>query len=292
MNIAVIGLKGAWSTESLAQHLRAKEAGGQVIEMSEIAFDFHGGRANAQGTDLRRFDGIIIKKMGRSYSPRLLDELDLLSHLERQGLPFFSSPEKLRNMISRLGCTIRLQEAGIPMPETLVTESVDGAASWIENIGPVVFKPLYSTKARGMQILSPGPELTDQLKVIVASGEEILYLQKVVDLQGQDHGLVFLNGAHVGAYSRCGDGNSWNTTTVSGGKYRPYEPDPSILAIADKAQKVFGLDFSSVDVAITPEGPIVFEVSAFGGYRGLYETTGIDASDRLTDHVMESIQKS
>jgi ribosomal protein S6--L-glutamate ligase len=237
---------------------------------------------------MERFDALIIKKMGKCYSPALLDELDMLSLLERKGVKMFSSPAKLRDMISRLGCTLRLREHQIPMPKTLITEDINLAVSWIESHGPSVFKPLYSTKARGMKILEPHPELESQLKVSAQEQQGIIYLQQIKELKGRDHGLVFLNGQYLGAYSRVGDGSSWNTTTISGGKYEKYEPSPEIVDLAQRAQDIFGLDFTSVDVAITDEGPIIFEVSAFGGYRGLHETHGINASELLVQHVMKS----
>ena len=46
------------------------------------------------------------------------------------------------------------------------------------------------------------------------------------------------------------------------------------------------MTFTTVDVAETAAGPIVFEVSAFGGFRGLQEGLGINVAERYTDHVL------
>jgi ribosomal protein S6--L-glutamate ligase len=227
--------------------------------------------------------------MGKTYSPALQDQLDLLAHMESAGLPMFSSPKRLKTMISRLGCTLQLQSHDIPMPATFIGEDAGAAAEWVERKGPCVYKPLYSTKARGMEILKPGDALLESLKRIKVDSEQPLYLQQVLDLKGRDYGLVFLKGAFVGAYARVGDGSSWNTTTVNGGRYQAYDPPTEIIDLAQRAQAAFGLSFTSVDVAIGPDGPIVFEVSAFGGYRGLFEACGIDASELLVDHVLQSL---
>lgn len=290
MNIGVIGIRGAWSTESLSKHLAAKGAGGTVIELSEIGYDLDATRFYHLDHDLDSFDGFILKKMGPSYSPHLLDELELLQLLERRGFAFFSKPSRIRDMISRLSCTIHLREHGIPMPPTFVTENIDDACRWCLDRMPVILKPLYSTKARGMVMLSDPSEMKAQLEAFQATGEKIFYLQQKVDLEGVDHGLVFLGGEYIGAYSRVSDGSSWHTTTRSGGRYQAYEPPQEYIDLAAKAQAPFGLDFTCVDVAETREmGPIIFEVSAFGGYRGLFESAGIDASDRLTDFAITNL---
>ena len=48
-------------------------------------------------------------------------------------------------------------------------------------------------------------------------------------------------------------------------------------------------DFTTVDVAETLDGPVVFEVSAFGGFRGAKEGIGLDAAARYTDYVLEQL---
>ena len=287
VNIGVIGLRGAWSTESLSKHLRQKNAGGDVIELGEISYDLADGTFSHPRYDLAGFDGFILKKMGREYSPGLLDELELLALMERRGYRFFSSPSKIRRMISRLSCTLRLREAGIPMPPTFLSESVDDAVAWAVAHAPVILKPLYSTKARGMALLHDEASARQKITALVAGGEKIIYLQQKYELDGSDYGLVFLAGKYIGAYARVGDGRTWHTTTREGGTYAAYEPPQAFVELAQRAQEPFGLDFTCVDVADSREaGPVVFEVSAFGGYKGLYRSTGLDASDMLTDYAI------
>ena len=48
---------------------------------------------------------------------------------------------------------------------------------------------------------------------------------------------------------------------------------------------------SQPTVAETSSGPLVFEVSAFGAFRGLHEATGINAAELLAGHVVESLSR-
>lgn len=291
MNIGVIGIRGAWSTESLSEQLKRKNAGGEVIELHEISYDLDQHRYYHHHHDLNDFDGFILKKMGVEYSPTLLDELELLELLERKGFTFFSSPQKIRRMISRLSCTINLRDNNIPMPPTFISEDVNDAVEWAAANAPVVLKPLYSTKARGMALLIDEATARKEIEALVSKGEKIIYLQKKHDLQGSDYGLIFLGGEYIGAYARISDGSTWHTTTREGGKYGTFEPPQEYIDLAQRAQEPFGLDFTCVDVADTVEsGPIVFEVSAFGGYKGLYQSSGLDASDMLTDYAIRKLE--
>ena len=91
-------------------------------------------------------------------------------------------------------------------------------------------------------------------------------------------------------YARVKGEGAWNTTTRSGGHYEAFDPPPALIDLAYKAQAPFDLDFTCVDVAETPDGPIVFEVSAFGGFRGIETASGIDAARRYVQYVLERIK--
>jgi ribosomal protein S6--L-glutamate ligase len=59
--------------------------------------------------------------------------------------------------------------------------------------------------------------------------------------------------------------------------------------MARHAQSLFAMDFTTVDVAETDTGPIVFEVSAFGGFRGALEGIGINAAQLYVEHVLREL---
>ncbi|WP_316897762.1 GAK system ATP-grasp enzyme [Pseudodesulfovibrio indicus] len=290
MKIGVIGVEGGWSSEKLADTVAAKTGGERVlIDMADVRLDLPSGDAFYNGHNLRDFDALIIKKIGARYSPDLLDRLEVLRYLHERGLKIFSSPYAILRALDRLSCTVSLQLKDIPMPPTTVTESVDQALIALEHYGEAVFKPLYTSKARGMFILKHGPDARAAIEEYKAE-HPILYIQKTIDLGDLDLGIAFLGGEYLTTYARCKTNGAWNTTTASGGKYRPYEPSPEIIELARRAQADFNLDFTCVDVAITDDGPYVFEVSVFGGFRGIQETSGIDAAALYADYVMEKLK--
>ncbi len=291
VKIGVVGTKGGWSSELLADTIAAKTGYRLLIEMDKVRLDLPSGKCWYEGTDISSLDGLIIKKIGTWYSPDLLDRLEMLRLLKERGLPIFSDPYKILRVLDRLSCTITLQAGDIPMPQTTITEDVDLALQTVKEYGRAVFKPLYTSKARGMFLL----EHSEDARPIIekyAKEYRLMYIQKAIDLDGgKDLGVVFLGGEYLTTYARCKTNDSWNTTTVNGGKYALYEPEPEIIELARKAQSLFGLDFTCVDVALTNDGPFVFEVSAFGGFRGIRDSSGMDAAGLYLEHVMKEIRK-
>jgi tetrahydromethanopterin:alpha-L-glutamate ligase len=289
MKIAIVGIPGKWSTELLADEVEKRSGYRRIIDMKTISYDSTKNTLFHQGQDLAELDAIIIKKVSEIYSPAMLDRLDLLALLEGQGVQIFSNPARIMQVVNRLSCTLRLGDGGIPMPETVVTQNIEEAKIALSKFGKAVLKPLYTSKARGMELVGADDEGIERLEEFQEDGNPIIYMQKFVKLPGKDLGLVFLGGEYVDTYARV-SGGAWNTTTVSGGKYQPHKPEKEIIELARKAQALFNLDFTSVDVVETDEGPMVFEVSAFGGFRGLKESTGVNAAALYAEYVVNKLQ--
>jgi len=289
--IGVVGLPGKWSTETLADAVEASTGMRLVIDMSEVVLDLDGRKLLYREHDLCGLDALIVKKISREYSPNSIDRLELLRVAEANGVRVFSPALSMLRLIDRLSCTTTMANANIPMPPTLITEDVGQAQAAVQHYGSAVFKPLFSTKARGMIVVDandPEPERIEQINAFHLHNP-MMYIQKKMELPGQDLGLVFLGGEYMGAYARVSEGSSWNTTIHHGGRYAAAEPDASWIEIAQRAQGLFNMDYTTVDMAETEHGPIVFEVSAFGGFRGAKEGLGIDIAKNYVDYVLKNI---
>ena len=291
LRIGVIGVPGSWSSECLADTLRDRTGFRLLVDMSKVVFDSRSGRVRCGEHDLSGLDGLVIKKLGAAYSPAMLDRLELLQLVASQGVPMFSRPSSILQLIDRLSCTLVLQRAGIPLPPTVVTEDAAAAARAVREFKQAVLKPLYSTKARGMTLLGAADaDLEKTIHDYQGKANPMLYVQQRIAIPGRDLGVAFVGGEYLGTYARVAGRGSWNTTIHAGGHYAPHEPRPETVDVAQRAQALFDLDFTTVDVVETADGPLVFEVSAFGGFRGLKEGLGIDAAAHLAQHVLRRVE--
>ena len=291
LKIAVIGIPGKWSSEVLADALEQRTGFRLLIDMAEVSLDLQRNTLLAAGVDLCELDGIVVKKISAQYSPNTVDRLELLRIAEHRGVRVFSGAEQMLRLINRLSCTITLRKADIPMPDTVITEDLDSAVAAVKEFGSAVFKPLFSTKARGMCIVDSS-ESDRKLRAAITdfqASNPLMYIQRKIALPGRDLGLAFLGGEFLACYARVSRGEAWNTTIHSGGHYEAYAPPQSLIDLAYRAQAPFYMDYTTVDIAETDCGPIVFEVSAFGGFRGVKEGAGIDAAAAYSDYILKEL---
>ncbi|NOQ37058.1 MAG: GAK system ATP-grasp enzyme [Methylococcaceae bacterium] len=292
VKIAVIGLPEKWSSEVLADAVFDKTGFRLIVDISQVILDLETQSLHYKEYNLCEFDALIVKKISATYSPNTLDRLELLRVAENAGVRVFSGAENILRLVDRLSCTVTLGNADIPMPPTRVTENMEKAIATVKEFGEAVFKPLYSTKARGMCVIKYKDGLKKVKDEIIAfqANNPMMYIQKKMELGGQDLGLVFLKGRYLGAYARVSKNNAWNTTINSGGSYASANPSDDIIALATKAQALFDMDFTTVDVAETESCAIVFEVSAFGGFRGAKEGIGINVAELYVEHVLQALK--
>lgn len=292
LRVAVVGLPGKWSTEQVADAFARRTGFRMVVDLSRLSVDLEQRRARYDGVNLRELDALVVKKLDAEYSPSMLERLEILRFIEEMGVRVFPPARALCRLVDRLACTVALRGAGIPMPPTVITEDIEYAVDAAERFGGAVLKPLYSTKGRGMQLLECGERdaMREAVRSFQAAGNRMLYVQKRLNLPDRDLGVVFVGGKYLTCYARVRGEGAWNTTTHQGGVYAPHVPSDTVVEIARRAQALFDLAFTVVDVVELPEGPKVFEVSAFGGFRGVHEATGIDAAERYADHVLETVR--
>ena len=291
--LGVVGIPGKWSTEVLADAVAERTGFRLIIDMNRVHLNLSSGELWFEGHNLCQLDGLLVKKISAEYNPNTLDRLELLRVAERQGVRVFSPATHMLRLIDRLSCSVTLRNHNIPMPDTVVTEDLQAAKDAVKRFGSAVFKPLFSTKARGMCVIHSDQDdaaLTQQITDFQQQNP-MMYIQRKLSLPGQDLGMVFLGGNYLGTYARVSQSDSWNTTIHSGGRYAAFTPPNEWIEMAHAAQKPFAMDFTTVDVAETENGPIVFEVSAFGGFKGAKEGIGIDAAGMYADYAIKEVSK-
>jgi tetrahydromethanopterin:alpha-L-glutamate ligase len=284
--IAVVGQPGAWSTERLANALRAAGAEAIVVDLAACALRLPEPGVWHQG---RRLDVVaaVVKKIGDTAGGWAVRErLQILRHLEASGVPVWSAPDRLEVAVDRYRMTVELVRAGLPVPETVITEDLGEAAATVERFGAAVLKPLFTSKGRGMLRLDAALDVPRILERHRAENADPFYLQRFVKHPGRDLGVAVLDGRCLGAYWRIAGDGQWMTTVLSGGRYAPADPPAEALALAERAAQHFGLLFTGVDLIEGDEGFTVLEVSAFGGFRGLLDGCGVDAAPRLAEAVL------
>ncbi len=289
LRVGVAGIPGAWSTEHLRQALEKCGCETLTFRASDCVVELPGGAVRHDGVDLGDLDAVVVKKLGATTDPAAPSRAHLLMQLEARGVRVFSPAAAIAEVQDRYRMTWCLSQAEIPIPRTIVTESVQEAVAAIRRWNRAVVKPLFTSKGSGMLMLSSETTLRLTLRRWQREWHMPFYVQEYVRHGGRDIGVVVLAGQVLGAYYRVAREDAWLTTTAAGGHYEPCPVTPEMRELAIRAADVFGLTFTCVDLVEGPEGYLAYEVSAFGGFGGLWRTQGIDAAERYAEHVVRTL---
>lgn len=294
MKIAIAGVIGKWSTEHLGAVLRARGAETALFQVQDCLLDLDRGAVLCEGRPLEGFDAVVVKKMGELTHQNFTCRLGVLRQLEKSGARVFSPPDQIAVVADRLEVTRTLRWAGLPMSPTVVTESMDEALGALERFGRAVLKPIFTTKGRGMKRLeaTQRDEAAAELELFRDRGLGPFYLQQFVDARdGRDIGISVLDGRIIGTYYRIAGEGNWMTTIHSGGRYEACELTPELEEIALRAANAFRLDFTGVDVVQAPDGSLMlYEVSAFGGFKGCKVALDLDAADLYAEYIVRTLK--
>jgi len=291
--IGVVGVAGQWSTEALADAVEAATGFRLIIDLAHVDAQLDTGTLYYHDWKLSEFDALVVKKPGGEASEQLLDRLQMLRMLERNGVRVFSGVPAMLDSLNRVSGSMRLHNAGIPMPPTRVTGSLSSATAAVWDFESALFKPLYAGRSRETLLIDThdGPAVMQSRIEAFRQRHPVMFIQQRLHLPGRDLGLVFVGGAYLGAYARVGRTGAWNTDILSGGHYTAHEADPALIDLARRAQALFGLDFATVDMAETETGPVVFKVSAFGGYHGALKGLGIRVGEAYIDYILSALER-
>ena len=290
-NIGVIGTPGSWSSEALADAIESASGFRLLIDPAELCAHLDTGRLFFHDWDLARLDAIVVRRIGTEDVSRATERLQMLRLLDSIGIRCFSPVERMLPLMDRLSCTLSLREAGIPIPETRLTESASAAAAAVWDFGSALFKPILTDSARAVTLIDSEDDPAKMQQAIEAfRGENpLMLIQKRRRLPGRDLGMVFIGGEYLGAYARVGRVGAWNTAIVQGGHYERHDASEELVALGHRIQAHFGLDFTSIDLAETEQGPVVWRVSPFGGFHGAVKGLGVDVAARFADYLMRAM---
>lgn len=288
----MVGVPGAWSTERLRDALAVCGADAMTVDPAACAVDLTQGTVSFEGQDLGTYDAAVVKKLGATTDPLTPTRVHLLFQMEHRGVRVFSRARAIAEVNDRYRMTQRLGQSRIPIPRTVVADSLWAADLVIREWGRVVVKPLFTSKGKGMLLLHAGKPYRLALRRWQRTWRMPFYLQEFVPHAGRDIGAVVLNGRVLGAYYRVAARGAWMTTTAVGGSYESCEVTSDIERLAVHAADVFGLEFTGVDLVETPGGYLVYEVSAFGGFAGLWRSGKIDAAKAYAQYVVQALTGS
>jgi ribosomal protein S6--L-glutamate ligase len=286
MRIAVLCSPDSWYARDLQ---RAAEARG--CELALLPFSRITATVGAEqpifacgDLDLARCDAMLVRTMPPGSLEQVVFRMDVLARLEAAGKLVLNPPKALEAAIDKYLALAKLRAAGLPVPETWVGQTAEGAmAAFVSLGGDVVVKPIFGGEGRGITRVSDEQLALRAFKLLEQFGA-VIYLQRFIPHQGFDLRLLVI-GERVLAMKRASD-SDWRTNISRGATAVPFEPHDDLLAMARQAAATIGAPLAGVD--ILPDlrgGRYVLEVNAVPGWKGLSRALNVDVAALVLDYI-------
>ena len=209
-------------------------------------------------------------------------------YFEHYGVPTVNRSAVLELAGDKVLASLRLQEAGIPTPNTVVALSPEAAMSAIERVGyPAVLKPAVGSWGRLMAKVDT-PEDAEQIlehKSALASPiHSVFYVQEYVPKPDRDLRVFVVGGEAVAAmFRRSAD---WRTNAARGGTTEAAPLSSELTELALRAAEAVGGGVLAVDLMESPGGLVVHEVNPTPEFKALTGATGADIAGRIVDYTV------
>ncbi len=236
--------------------------------------------------DLRSLEVILVRTMPPGTLEQVVARMNMLAGLEACGVRVINSPRALECAVDKYLTTQRLALVGIPVPATIVCENSDTALDAFEALGrDVVVKPLFGAEGRGIMRVSD-PELALRAFRTLERLGAVLYLQTFVSGPGFDIRVLLLDDQLVGSMKRIPKPGDFRANISQQGTGVVHVPSERELELARQAANITGSLFAGVDLMYNADHePLVIEVNAVPGWRGLQRTCDIDVPARLFEWI-------
>ena len=238
---------------------------------------------------LKDLDALIIRPIGRGSVEEVIFRMDILHRLQRQGMTIINPPLSIERSVDKYHALSLLEEHGLPVPRTAVTENHEEALKAFNELGgDVVIKPLFGSRGIGTTRISD-PDVATRLFRAIAFYHGVLYLQEFIPHGVSDIRAFVVGDRVVAAMRRVAQ--SWKTNVSLGAKPVALNPPKEIEDLAVKAAQVIGCKVAGVDIMESQNGPVVIELNSQPGWRGLQSVAIVNIAEEIVKHLVSLLSK-
>jgi RimK family alpha-L-glutamate ligase len=238
---------------------------------------------------LENLDAIIIRPIGRGSLEEIVFRMDMLYRLQRLGFYVINPPEAIEHCVDKYDILAILEENGIPVPRTAVTENVDEALRAFDDLGgDVVVKPLFGSRGIGSTRVRDA-EIASTIFRNITFYHGVIYLQEFVHHGFSDTRAFVVGDRVIAAMRRVA--NSWKTNYSQGARPEPITLEKVIEDLAVKSAKLIDCKIAGVDILESPRGPLVVEVNSQPGWKGLQTVAKVNIADEIVNFVMSEVKR-
>jgi len=238
--------------------------------------------------------GLFTRMVSAGSFEQITLRLSALHAYEQMNIPVYNSARAIEKTVDKAMTSFLLHHAGIPTPETWVSESTEHLHTLItraqQQHESVVLKPLFGSQGRAIQRLSPQDSMPD-----LTPYAGVYYLQKFVHTEKNSDNMyydwrVFVVN-HKTKAIMLRRNTHWLTNYNQGAHCQFVAYDQQLSQLAEAATRAIGLDYAGVDIIRDKTGKAyVLEVNSMPAWRGLQKVCPFSITDALiTDFITRRV---
>ena len=154
---AVLANKTSWHFKDLLRAAKKLgESGRAQIVLQACSFSqIAGGLSSNLANFNLKADVIFARLMPAGSLEQVIFRMDLLQRLMLAGTPVINPPKAIEASVDKYLCLAKLAAAGLPVPDTQVSQTLEQALLDFEGLGgDVVVKPIFGSMGRGIERLT------------------------------------------------------------------------------------------------------------------------------------------
>ena len=293
MRVAILAARQGWHTAELCRALAERGVDGVVGSYEGLVARLgtsDGSGLSSSGIGLDDVDALLPRIIPAGSLEQIIFRVDALHRLDDRGLTVINAPGAIERTVDKFWTTALLEQAGLPVPATVVCEQMEEGLAAFRALGDVIVKPLFGSMGLGMVRVSD-EEMAFRVFRTLDAIRGVYYLQRAIDHDGADVRAFVVGDRVVGAIERRAAG--WRTNIARGARASSFVLPAAWCELALRAARAVGADYAGVDLLPARDGTVyVVEVNGIPGWRGLQEATSIDVAAAIVDHLLGRLVES
>lgn len=277
--------KDIYSTSRIAAAARAR--GHEVVIVDTLRCYMN---VNSERPEVHYNEGIVLKDFD-AIIPRIGASITfygtaILRMLESSGTFTLNPSLAITRARDKLRSHQILSRKGIGMPITGFAHSPTQMNDLITMVGgaPLVIKLLEGTQGKGVILADTNKQAANIIEAFRDLDAYFLVQEFIKEAKGKDIRCFVVGDKVVASMERSAQVGDFRANIHQGGQAKQIKVTAAEKRMAIQAAKTLGLRVAGVDIVRSKRGPLILEVNASPGLKGIETSSGIDVATAIIEY--------
>jgi len=198
---------------------------------------------------------------------------------------------RARNKVATLQM---MSKKGISVPKTVFSINPNNVEDQIELLGgaPVIIKLQEGTQGKGVILAESKKSAISVIDTLYTMNTSILLQEYIEEANGEDLRIVVVGNKIVASMKRTSGLDDFRSNVHRGAETQKVQLTPREKFMAINATKKLGLGVAGVDLIRSKNGPLLIEVNASPGLKGIEAATGVNVAKFIVQYVEKNARRS